>query len=281
MKRAISIFCLLSLTIGMVNAQLSDTIYTSTSATVSLLFPDPITLADVGSDEYVFEYDGNLLLLKAKKPHAKITSLLVRYGDAFFTGAIGYQAHPDGFHYDYRPTVELPFVSSGESPTDLLVLPDPEIASAPKEIAQDSLLLRQQLNTLKQISFEKARVKSRKKGGVFGVLEVVRNSDSCTFIRIRLHNTSTMPFELQFSGLQYRERSKGKGLDDMVLPMKPCLVELPDIVQPIDQAICLFAIPHFATSKHAKLEVNIQESKGTRAVQLAIPSRYVLHAPTL
>lgn len=283
MKRIITTCCLFGLIIFTAKAQLSDTVYASTSATISVLFPSSISLVDVGNEDYAFEYDNNLLLLKAKKPQAGFTSLLVRYGDAFFMGVVGYQTALDQFYYDYRQTEYEHLLALGEEQVGLPIVPVPEIASIPQEekAAPPTFLLETQLAQFKQLPLEKLRVKSCKKGGVFGKLEVVRNSDSCTFLRLRLYNTSTMPFEVEFSGLQYRERSRGKGLDDMVLPMKPLAAEIPEIVHPQDQATCLFAIPHFATSKRAKLEINIQERTGTRAIQFAIPSPYVLHAQTL
>jgi len=258
-------------------AQLSDTVYTHEGITASLIFPGDISLADIGSSDFLFEYEGNLLIIKALRPSEGLTSLLVRYGDnRYFTGSLGYDTSPGVFSYDYREKEKSsPSASKAAAKKESISLGK----SSQNLVSQTKA--RQQLSKLLKLRAGHYAGASKQKHGLSAELEVIRNSSELTLLRIKLTNHSSLPFKLGFTGLHIEEEAAKKGLAAMVRDIKPVTSQIPEVIMPNKSAFFAFGYTHFATSKKAKLVFRIRERQGSRSVELSIPSRYVLHAKPL
>lgn len=275
MKKLIALSILILVGFSL-KGQLSDTIYAHETITTSLLFPEKISLADIGHPDFFFDYEGNLLIIKAKRPSKGTTSLLVRYGDqAYFTGYLSYRENPQRYYYDYRE------VSPAERPA-LLVDTATSLEPGPNEEPYvDTSQVRevfQRILQLPEASFARRR---KKRHGLRLELEALCNSAELTLIRIRLHNESSLPYRVAYAGIEIQEKSGKRGLAGMSKEIQPVVSHLPQVIAPASDQVFAFGYSHFATSKRARLILTIREKQGMRAIELSIPGRYVLHAKAI
>lgn len=273
MKRVTTSLLLLLLGASL-QAQLSDTIYAHENVTVSLLFPERISLTDIGSSDFMFEYEGNLLIIKAKGPSKGFTSLLVRYGEtAYFTGYLGYRAEPRRFYFDYREKLPL-------SDKELLIADS--VSAVRGEGAPysqvDTLKLKEELVKILQVPTGLFATRRKKRQGLIVELEAMCNSDELTLLRLRVRNKSSLPYQVAYAGLRLEEKSSSRGLAGLSREIKPVISRVPAVILPHSAKTFAFAYRHFAPSKRTRLILTLREKQGTRAIELMIPARYVLHA---
>ncbi len=95
----------------------NDTVYVSTEMTTYLVFPEPISVWDLGSNGYAAKIESrNMLYLKPLKAHTPISSLLVQTADGtIYLNYIAYRKFPQQLFWDYRRASAAPASNSGES----------------------------------------------------------------------------------------------------------------------------------------------------------------------
>lgn len=255
-------------------AQLSDTVYTHEKITVSLLFPGLISLVDIGNQDYLFEYEENLLLIKAKKNSESLTSLLVRYGeDRYFKGYLGYGESLSDFYYDYRRFEQQPHLPLGISEPDPVQLPN---AKEPIDTAQS-----RQLGQILELEAELFKTRRKHDPSLSVQLESVRNGKRLTYVRVSVANHSSLPYRVEYAGLYLEGSSRKKGLGGEATQIEAIVSKVPEVIGPQSKEVFAFGFAHFAPSRRAKLTLIIRESQGSRAIRLSIPSRYLLYAKSI
>ena len=258
--------------------QPSDTIYANKEVTTSLLFPERINLTDIGSSDYLFHYEGNLLNIKAKKPSEGLTSLLVRYGDnAYFAGYLGYSENLKRFYYDYRSPVDSKQDISVGS-LDVSLVDELEVVRESEQEQIDTSWVSEQFQKILQIPVDYFAKGIKRKHGLVLVLEAICNSEKLTLIRVNFRNPSSLPYKVEFTGLEIHEGSYKKGLQGAIKQIRPLISRVPDIIPAHGSKIFAFGYLHFAPTKKAKLILTIREKQGARAIQLSIPASYILNA---
>lgn len=258
-----------------------DTVYVSPHATVSMVFSEKITLVDIGSEDCFFEYDDQVLLIKAITKLEQLTSLFVRYGkDRYYACFLDYQTDLDQFHYDLRdePSIRLQAVDTAFTAKSFQMPLSPNSTAQdilPKGISKETVTARlSHLDSLDRELFTVGAIANN----IAVSVENVRNDQALSYFKLSMLNQSSIPYLVEFVGFQYREPAEKKGLSDMVTEIQPVLYQVPDTVGTYACEEFLFALPHFATPRRGRLEVIFRERNGTRSISFQAPSNLVLRA---
>lgn len=287
--RMIVLWMLLSLGPFLGRAQLNlspkqlDTIYVSELMTTAMIFPEPLSLVDLGSGAFQASTHDKVLLLKAVANSYGIlpTTLFIRFGsEGYFQGFIAYQAKPQEPFYDWRKIEPgSPLKKEKPAKKSALALKKEKEDSKLGVSQQDSSLLKG-LNYLRSRDREYLSIRKIKDGVELSLSNIYHDS-SRTYFALKLENNSSIPFYLNSVDIQLREPVKKKSLRDMVLPLEPEFESLPDKVDPYNSQMLYFVSTHRPAPKKARLEFAVREEKGTRALGISIPYTEILKAPLM
>lgn len=263
--------------------RLLDTIFVSELSTSSIIFPEAISLVDLGSSSFQAATHDKVLLLKAAPDSYGIlpTTLLVRFGsEGYFQGFIAYKPRPKEPFYDWRRMkAELP----GESRPKELQKRDTLSFTAPNRTSSkaaplDSAYLG--LAFMKSLEREHLSL-----GEIRHNLELsisnIRHDKRLTYLKLSLRNKSSLPYRISYAGLQLREAVRKKGLRDMISPIEFVLSEIPKTVGPLSTEEIYLVFLHIPSPKKAVFEITLRESEGTRAMELKVPADKVMLAPII
>ncbi|MEM6342970.1 MAG: DUF4138 domain-containing protein [Bacteroidota bacterium] len=253
--------------------QAVDTVYASDSASIVMLFAEPISLVDLGTGDFIARADQKVLMLKATRPNpGRLTTLFVRYGDeAYFTGFIGYEKSPAVYYYDCRNL----------NPSRRLRLRTETDGSQTLSARQDTTaLVAAKLSQLAELPTE-IRTVGITENHLELMLQTVRNDGQASYLKFGLRNDSSMPFVLDFVGFRFREPTKGRELADVLTVIEPLVAETVAEVGAKTEASYLFAIPLYALPRRASLEVIFRERNGSRSLMVSVPMNYLLTAKVL
>lgn len=236
-----------------------DTIYVSTEMTTYMVFPEPISVWDLGSKSYAAKIESrNMLYLKPLKAHTSISSLLVQTVDGtIYLNYIAYRKFPHQLFWDYRTARAAPASTSGDS------LP-----------AQEEKLQNVSAHYAQQIEF----LRSQKKGNL-----LMRSSNrmrlrvshlaidsGATYLLLDVHNRSSIPFQVQYVGFAYKEpRSKKsrKRIDPEQSQVEPLFSEGVAVISPQKREQLAYVLPLFAPTWKGYLEITISEENGNRVLK--------------
>ncbi|MEL7531338.1 MAG: DUF4138 domain-containing protein [Bacteroidota bacterium] len=254
-----------------------DTIYANEASSIILLFDEPISLVDLGTADFIAKTDQKVLMLKAVRPLAAdspLTTLFVRFGqEQYFTGFISYQAQPAYYYYDCRALYPKQRLRLNAQPDGLerlsLASPDTSLQAVEQHLGQ-LMDLRPEIATLGEIE-----------NHLELAVENIRNDDAATYLKLSLHNRSSMPYEVEFVGFRFREPTRGRELADILTEIAPLSFQIAPKVSPYEKEVFLFALPIYAMPRRASLEIIFREKNGSRSLVAKVPMNYILKAPIL
>ena len=260
-----------------------DTIYVSELMTTAMIFPEPVSLVDLGSGAFQASTHDKVLLLKAAANSYGIlpTTLFIHFGsEGYFQGFIAYRVKPQEPFYDWRKMEPGSPLKKEKSANKSAVTLKKEKEDSELGVSQQDSSLLKGLNYLRSRDREYLSIRKSKDGIELSLSNIYHDS-SRTYFALKLDNNSSIPFYLSSVDIQLREPVKKKSLRDMVLPLEPELKRLPDKVEPYSSEMLYFVSPHRPAPKRALLEFSIREKNGTRALGLSIPYGEILKAPLL
>lgn len=239
-----------------------DTLYVSVRETSYLLFPEAVTLVDIGrAGEYAAQIEGQSVFLKALHEQAGPTNLLVRYGQQqYFTAKLCFSPQPARSLHDFRKRAPL----AGAKPVE---------AVAGQEV------FRTRLARVREM-------KARKLGRVHqrhhlkAVVTHLLHDEKATYLGLEVTNHSSIDYRPDFIGFSLSEK-KGRGFWRKRLPVKelvPFVSELPAVLAAGESSRLFFALPLYAMAEGGKLLIRIREKEGSRTLQLSIPARKINQA---
>lgn len=260
---------------------LLDTIYVSELSTCSMIFPEEISLVDLGSSSFSASTHGKVLLLKAAPDSYGIlpTTLFVRFGsEGYFQGFLAYAPKPKEPFYDWRRMkAELPALEEAEIKKEALAAKK-DLPKSPDSLLVDTARLGLALlKSMEREHFSLGEIRHNMELSISNI----RHDNQLTYLKLSLRNRSSLPYRLSFVGLQLREPVRKKGLQDMISPIQYVLSEIPQTTQPLSSEDIYLVFKHIPSPKKAFFEISIRESEGTRALELKIRADKLMKAPII
>lgn len=236
-----------------------DTIFVHTELNSYVVMDEAITIVDLGSGaDYGARIEHNVVFLKALKPDAPGTSLLITAGNRVFAGIIQYRARHQKFLYDLREkTLNAAASYSRENYV-------PEV---------DIHLIRDRLFSLKDEAAISPELSTSRNKLSWSLLNV-KTDPSAIYLRLRLDNPTALVYRIESISVEnaefYRKRLLSRRKVTL-LPVKPLVEGNISDVKPYASHDFYLAIPTYAVGQQGSVLVTIRESSGVRALQLEIP----------
>ncbi|MEN7551849.1 DUF4138 domain-containing protein [Rapidithrix thailandica] len=235
-----------------VQATEMDTLYVSDSATLYLVFDQPVDLVDIGlGADYHCKMEGPVVFVKAKRPLWRPSPLLVQVGNRFVMTLLVYRSHPGKFLYDYR---KKPLAKPKKEKKFL-----PEI----------------ELKKLDAFP-EMFRNKKRKKDGISMQVDKVLIGKRGIYLKLSLINTTSMdyrPDHLAFYWAQFHRRGWFKKKKSSIRQAVPIEIQSPELVPAGSSEAFYIALPVFAVGDEGHLSITLREQQGNRNLSLKLQGK--------
>lgn len=245
----------------------TDTIQVTHTANTYLLFNQPVDLVDVGlAGTYLAKIEGKSVFLKAKEANVWPTTILVRSGDDYFTAQLEYNPLPEKNLYDFRST------------GNASVLPAKSKTLQPLPAAT----VQKRLEELSKAADGRA-LRTKKAGDVRLSLVSLLNDQGATYLKLLLHNGSSIPYGLDYVGFELLEK-RGKRFSTNNTDRKemlPLVAVAPAQIAAGQEEALRYALPLYAFGRRGKLLITVRETAGSRVLHLKVPGRSINHAPFL
>ncbi len=252
-------------------SQKIDTIHVNSSATTYLIFDEAITLFNLGNTDFQAQTASTLpmslgsqvLLLKAKIPNAKPTTLLLTHGKQIYKAYLYYQEPLNQSFYDYRS--ENQSIESFKATDENLRLEDKF-----KKLAI----------SLMNVSFKKTQ------SGMLLRCENIYTDANGVYLKFSLSNESSIAYEIDNVSFSYQSKMKKRAINRL----QSLGIEEVNIVKSIEPTKILtsqksekyyYYIPLYATTENGFLEVVFREKNGLRNIKIDIPFKKILKAEML
>lgn len=254
--------------------QKMDTITVSTDGTTYLIFDESISLFNLGSKSYIGKVENSkMLFLKALSPDAQPTTILIQFGTSIFTGYIRYARKLNRHFYDYRATASNIVASArpGVLSTSSTTFP-PVSALANPKFAQIKKAPKNQKGL------------SETNDGVEVECTNLYNDKQLTYLKLAVHNKTTLAYQVDFISFSYKEKLPRK-LRNKVAPqieeVTPVDKVEPARIEAGRVAEYIYSLPMYSTTDDGYLELIFREAKGARVLVLQIPAKKIMAASLL
>ncbi len=236
-----------------------DTVYVSTEMTTYMVFPEPISVWDLGSKSYAAKIESrNMLYLKPLKAHTPISSLLVQTADGtIYLNYIAYRKFPKQLFWDYRSAQAAP----DSTPGDTLPAVEEKTQNVSGHYARQIEYLKSQ---------KKGKVLKRSSNRMRLRVSHLAIDSGATYLLLDVHNRSSIPFQVQYVGFAYKEpRSKKsrKRIDPEQNQVEPLFSEGVAVISPQKREQLAYVLPLFALTRKGYLEIIIREENGNRVLK--------------
>lgn len=252
-------------------SQKIDTLYVNSSATTYLIFDEAITLFNLGNTDFQAQTASTLpislgsqvLLLKAKIPNAKPTTLLLTHGKQIYQAYLYYQEPLNQSFYDYRS--ENQSKESFKTTDENLRLEDKfkKLAISPMNV-----------------SYKKTQ------SGMLLRCENIYTDTNGVYLKFSLSNESSIVYEIDNVSFSYHSKMKRKAINHL----QSLGIEEVNVLKSIEPVKILtsqksekyyYCIPLYATTENGFLEVVFREKNGLRNIKIAIPFKKILKSEML
>ena len=240
-----------------------DTLYVSAGETTYLLFPEAVTLVDIGRPgAYAAQIEGQSVFLKALHEQAGLTNLLVRYGQQqYFTAKLGFSAQTLRSLYDFRkqgPSSPPSALKAGSAQEGLR-----------SHLAAIMKMEARQLGRRHQRHQLSARVTH------------LLHDEQATYLGLEITNHSSIDYRPDFIGFSVLEK-KGRGFwrkRRTVKELQPLVSQLPAVLAARESSRLFFVLPLYAMATGGKLLIRIREKEGSRSLELRLAAGKINQAP--
>lgn len=259
--KTIIIITITLLTNSVVAQQTLDTIYANDKRNVALFFPEPIRQAITGTDNFVFTYNREkeqyFGLLKAT-PGTESNLLTVTKNGQVYSYILKYKEHLNKLNH---------FITSSASIGN----------ERPKEIKQKSIVQLQKTNKNRASYFQKyceyllkskyEPIVTKRKDGIKLQLQKTAYNTSEVYLVLEIKNKSGIDFEVDFLYV-YRTNGNNKykasfqRLEQDIIHQ----YKIPSQIKTGEKKRFVYVLPKFVLGDNEKLEIELNELKGSRKV---------------
>ncbi|GAA4364141.1 hypothetical protein GCM10023185_33390 [Hymenobacter saemangeumensis] len=248
----------------------------SDSSTTYLVFPGPVSLVDVGqAPHYLVKIESNAVFVRAKRRNPPPTPILVRYGSRYWMGHLVYTHRPVLQLYDFQDGGALGVSAGGKARNGAGV--------------DDALALDQGHEKRKLAEARLAKLATAKHADTSGLrtadnnlvlsLANVRNDKDFTYLRLKLRNTTTIDYAVDFTDFELVENSRkkflGKKKNEARRPLAPAGGAESQTIPARATGYLLYAVPLYAATDRGHLEITLREKFGARVLVLKVPSKVI------
>ncbi|MGC1632971.1 MAG: DUF4138 domain-containing protein [Gelidibacter sp.] len=254
-------------------SQVLDTIYANDTKNVALFFPEPIRQGITGSENFVFTYNREneqyFGLLQAK-PGKESNLLIINRDGSVFSYIIRYKASLSKLNYF------IPMSNSigNEKPQ---VKDSIHVETVENSVDFGTHDYEQFCRHLLDKKQRMGRIKNRTEGIVLSVENIAFDKSALYYV-IRIENTSTLDYDLNFLKLSIETRQKGRKKSLQRLYQDPIFVQnLPSKIGENETVRFVYVMPKFSISNDRRLILELNEKDGERHVGLKISHRFINH----
>lgn len=240
-----------------------DTLYANEKMNVALFFPGPIRQGITGSPNFVFTYNrenGQYFGLLQAQP-GQVSNLLVITQDCrVYAYILKYGEVLPNLNY---------FIDQGKAiGTERPLKPDVQ----PGQGALDSL--NRQRDYFGEFSGHLLKsnyrvLANKRKGGIQLQLQKIVYHGDATYLVVQIANSSGIDFEVDFLDVHRVIGNKGKKASFQKLAMEPVYIhDMPTKIEHGKSHRLVYVLPKFVLGDREKLQLELQERKGSRKVVL-------------
>ena len=262
-----------------------DSVFVSHDKTTYLVFDHPFQpntdFVDLGTTGFHSKIEGSAVFLKASKKGSSPTTLMIKNGDTYYHGVIGYREHPENMFYDYRGSstdpnsdTPVPEVKSSQVPPAVIRGSENKKVSSNDEL----LLVEERLETLMNTTVELRTLGVVKDRIILAVTNVMAD-DNALYLKLLINNKSSGKYEIDFVNFQFVEPSKGNGLKkspSKTTDVFPITQTQAQTVNAYQKQWLGYALPLFNISDRGKLIISFREINGSRILKLEVPAKTIL-----
>jgi len=253
----------------------------SDSSNTYLVFPGPVSLVDVGqAPHYMVKIETNAVFVRARRRNPPPSPILVRYGSRYWMGHLSYVDRPVLQLYDFQDGGAMG-TSTGSSADGSGV--ENQLAldkSQQQRAAAEAKLSR--LNKLRRPDHQAVAVADN---DLVMSLANVRNDKDYTYLRLKVINSTTIDYAVDYTDFQLVEDSNkklfGKKKNEARRPLAPAGGSNSQTIGARSTGYLLYAVPLYASTDRGHLEITLREKFGARLLLLKVPSKIINTASTI
>lgn len=254
----------------------------SDSSTTYLVFPGPVSLVDVGqASHYLIKIETNAVFVRARRRGTPPTPILVRYGSRYWMGRLAYVNRPVLQLYDFQEGGSLG-MKSGSSSSDGTGL---ENSLALDKNQQQRATAEAKLASLNQLRRADHQAIAVADNDLIMSLANVRNDRDFTYLRLKIINSTTIDYAVDFTDFQLVEDSKGKLFgkkkNEARRSLAPSGGAAGQTISARSTGYLLYAVPLYAATDRGHLEITLREKFGARMLLLKVPAKVINTASTI
>lgn len=268
MKRYLSILlCLFSLaSIAQLKQQSPyklDTIFANEEKSVALFFPNPIRQAITGAEHFVFNYNREKQqyfgLLQAA-PGAESNLLTITENGQVYSYILKYEKQLKKLNY---------FISKKESVGNEKPIKIAIKHTKPIINKQATRIPNYQKFSEYLLSLKLKNIATNLKKGVKVQLQKIAYNASEVYLVIEIRNNSKIDFEINYLNVYRTNGNKKKKASYQSIPLKAIYkYKMPSIIKIGQSHKIVYVLPKFVLGDNEKLQIELQELKGSRRVVL-------------
>lgn len=270
MKKYLICIALLLFTNTILAQSILDTIYANDKKNVALFFPEPIRQGITGSDNFVFTFNREkeqyFGLLQAT-PGKESNLLVINRNGSIFSYIVKYKEGLSKLHY-FIPQSQS--IGNEKSTTKKLFSSEQlDIKTNNHDYYRRACLY---------LIAQKRKIHALKKsneGIVLSVENIVFDKEELYFV-IRIENTSSLDYDLNFLNLSISTRKKGKKKSLQSVNKKPLFeFQLPQKIKEKGIKKLVYVLPKFSLSNERQVVLELKEENGERDLKLNISHTFI------
>ncbi|WP_170934876.1 PAS domain-containing protein [Hymenobacter gelipurpurascens] len=224
---------------------------------------------------YLVKIESNAVFVRARRRNPPPTPILVRYGSRYWMGHLVYTGRPVLQLYDFQDGGKLGVSAGGKARNgagvnDALAL---DQGHEKRELAEARLA---KLATAKHTDTSGLRTADN---DLVLSLANVRNDKDFTYLRLKLRNTTTIDYAVDFTDFELVENSRkkflGKKKNEARRSLAPAGGAESQTIPARATGYLLYAVPLYAATDRGHLEITLREKFGARVLVLKVPSKVI------
>ena len=262
MKTTITLFLLIHSVCTIAQKPL-DTIYANEQKNVALFFPNPIRQGITGAEHFVFTYNREkeqyFGLLQAT-PGAESNLLTITDGGGVYSYILKYKEELKKLNYFISEKESI----GNEKPKEIIRKP----VVKPIDENENGITYFKRFSEY-LLSSKVANVKTKRKRGIQLQLQEVAYNASEVYLVIEIENNSEIDFEIDYLNIYKTNGDKKRKASYQSLQQKPIYkYKTPNLIRIGKSKRFVYVLPKFVLGDNEKLQIELQELKGSRKVIL-------------
>lgn len=270
MKKYLILIGVLLFTKSMPAQAILDTVYANDKKNVAMFFPEPIRQGITGSDNFIFTFNREkeqyFGLLQAT-PGNDSNLLIINRNGSIFSYIIKYKEDLSKLHY-FIPQSQS--IGNEKSTTKILFSSEPlDLKTTNHDYYRRACVY---------LLAHKRKIHALKKsnqGIILSVENIVFDKEELYFV-IRIENTSSLDYDLNFLNLSIDTRKKGKKKSLQSINRHPLFkFDVPQKIKEKEIKKLVYILPKFSLSNERHVVLELKEKNGERDLKLNISHTFI------